>query len=78
MALTNDVKIMPSKFDDMNEALELEKDIPISDKAELFADVFAMAVLNCPELKSHDPFEMLSDLVPVFERYIAYLLCLKK
>ena len=64
---------MPARFDEFNELLGVKKVIPISDKIEVFADVFAMALLNCPELKVHNPFVEFEHAMPYFDRYIQVL-----
>jgi hypothetical protein len=73
LAVTHDAQIMPNKFDEMNESLGMQKNIPILDKIELFADVFAMALLNCPELKEYDPFTEFGHISPYFDKYIEAL-----
>jgi len=59
----------------MNESLAMGKNIPILDKIELFADVFAMGLLNCPELKEYDPFIEFGHIIPYFDKYIGALAC---
>jgi len=73
LALTHEPQIMPAKFDELNELLGITKVIPISDKIEVFADVFAMALLNCPELKAHNPFVELEHLISYYDKYIQVL-----
>lgn len=73
LALTHNTQIMPAKFDELNELLGLEKNIPIGDKIELFADMFAMVLLNCPELRKHDPFTEFVRFIPYFDKYIVAL-----
>jgi len=73
LALTHEAQIMPAKFDEFNELLGVRKTISISDKIEVFADVFAMALRNCPELKAYNPFIELENLIPYFDKYIEAL-----
>jgi len=73
LALTHEPHIMPARFDELNELIGVRKYIPISDKIEVFADVFAIALLNCPELKAHNPFGMFGHVIPYFDRYIQVL-----
>ena len=73
LALTHEAQIMPAKVDEFNELLGVTKVIPISDKIEVFADVFAMALLNCPELKVHNPFIEFEHVIPYFDKYIQAL-----
>ena len=73
LALTHEPQIMPARFDELNELLGVTKVIPISDKIEVFADVFAMALLNCPELKVHNPFIEFEHVIPYFDKYLQAL-----
>jgi hypothetical protein len=73
LALTHEPQIMPARFDELNELLGVITVIPISDKIEVFADVFAMALLNCPELKVHNPFIEFEHVIPYFDKYIQVL-----
>ena len=73
LALTHEPQIMLARFDELNELLGVTKVIPISDKIEVFGDVFAMALLNCPELKVNNPFIELEHVIPYFDKYIQVL-----
>ena len=73
LALTHEAQIMPVKFDEFIELLGIRMVIPISDMIELFADVFAIALLNCPELKAHNPFIEFEYMIPYFDKYIQVL-----
>lgn len=73
LALTHEPQIMPARFDEFNELLGVTKVIPISDKVEVFADVFAMALLNCPELRVYNPFIEFEHVIPYFDKYVQVL-----
>jgi len=49
------------------------KNIPIEDRIELFADMFAMAVLNCSELKKYNPFTQAQHIIPHLDKYMGLL-----
>ena len=70
--MANDVSIIPYKFDEFNEILDV-KDLSLYEKQECFADVVAMAILNCDELSKHQPKEVIKEAFPHFETYISII-----
>ena len=72
LALTGDVEIIPDKFDEFNETLDIK--LPTKElKQEAFADVAAFAMLNGGGLNKHLPHQFSASTLECFDKYIEYV-----
>ena len=72
LALTGDVDIIPDKFDEFNEALNVDLDT-IYLKQEAFANVAAFAMLNGNGLNKHLPHQFSETMLECYDKYIGYV-----
>ena len=70
LAMTRDVNILPTEYDELNKALKAE--MPEELRQEGFADAFALALLGDERLKKHLPSGF--SLSPYFDRFFKALI----